>query len=158
MDNMLDLISKRDALGIERSKDELLKCNEFSSRFGLTLGTEEAVMLVKAKQEALKNSGRIEFGESILPKIIFAFCDSPFMEQETFAETLTDLQEAFYYFKTESLDFYTDDEIIDFMVAVFNGRANGSAEYLIGTSLEALIRYVRSGYDEQDADMAGDLF
>lgn len=44
------------------------------------------------------------------------------------------------------------------MVSVFNGRAQGSAEYLIGTSLESLCKYARSGYDETNADEAGDLF
>ena len=44
------------------------------------------------------------------------------------------------------------------MEAVFNGRAQGSAEYLICTSLEALCRYARGGFDAHDADGIGDLF
>ena len=71
---------------------------------------------------------------------------------------LAQLQEAFYYYKTEALDFYTDDELIEYMVCVFNGRAQGSAEYLIETSLDALCRYARDGYDARNADKAGDLF
>ena len=34
----------------------------------------------------------------------------------------------------------SDDELIEYMVKVFNGRAQGSAEYLSGTSLEALAK------------------
>lgn len=48
--------------------------------------------------------------------------------------------------------------MIEFMVLVFNGRAQDSAEYLTGTSLEALCRYARTGYDARNSDEAGDLF
>ena len=56
------------------------------------------------------------------------------------------------------LDALTDDELIEFMVSVFNGRAQGSTEYLLGTSLNALCRYARNGYDERNLDEVGDLF
>ena len=46
----------------------------------------------------------------------------------------------------------------EYMVKVFNGRAQGSAEYLSGTSLEALARYARTDFDPFDAEEAGDLF
>ena len=68
------------------------------------------------------------------------------------------MQEAFYYFKTEAMDQFSDDELIEYMVKVFNGRAQGSAEYLTSTSLEALARYARSGFDPFDAEKVGDLF
>jgi len=54
---------------------------------------------------------------------------------------LAELQEAFYYYKTECKDAFTDDELIEYTVKVFNGRAHGSAEYLISTSLDDLRRY-----------------
>ena len=80
------------------------------------------------------------------------------MEKENYESTLAELQEAFYYFKGEALELFTDDELIEFMVKVSNGRAQGSAEYLIGTSLDSLCRYARSDYDPENADEAGDLF
>jgi hypothetical protein len=100
----------------------------------------------------------VEFGGGILPKLIRAFCGSPYAERETWAETLALLQEAFYYFKSESGDRFTDDELIGFMVRVFDGRAQGSAEYLTGTSLEALCRAARQDCGPFDAEEAGDLF
>ena len=106
----------------------------------------------------LVDTGCVEFGGGILPKLIRAFCDFPYIDQETYAATLTELQEAFYYFKGEAQERFTDDELIEFMAAVFNGRAQGSSEYLICTSLEALCRYARGGFDEHDADGIGDLF
>ena len=137
---------------------EVRECNAYSSNFGLSLSETEIAELVTCRAEALRTSGRIEFGGGILPKLIQAFCDSPYINQENYAGTLADLQEAFYYFKTEAMDRFSDDELIEYMVKVFNGRAQGSAEYLSGTSLEALARYARTEFDPFDAEKAGDLF
>lgn len=153
-----DLIASKAQLQIKAAEQEIRDCNVFSGRYGLTLSEVQIRELVAARSQALRAAGRIEFGGGILPKLIYAFCDSPYVEQETYAETLEELQEAFYYFKTESIDRFTDDELIEFMVKVFNGRAQGSAEYLTGTSLEALARYARAGFDPFDAEDSGDLF
>lgn len=158
MDNMLDILRNRNQLAIEDAKREIRLCNEFTEKFGLKLSEEEIGELVQCRAAALKNAGRVEFGGGILPRLIYAFCDSPYIEQDNYEATLAELQEAFYYYKSEALDLYTDDELIEFMVKVFNGRAQGSAEYLIETSLDALCRYSRSGYDEANAGEAGDLF
>ena len=154
MDNSLEMLN----LQRQASSKEIRDCNNFSSQFGLTLKEAEIQELVECRKKALKDTGRVEFGGGIMPKLIYAFCDSPYLDQTTYVETLAELQEAFYYFKGESQERFSDDELIDFMVAVFNGRAQGSAEYLIGTSLEALCRYANNPYDAQDADEAGDLF
>lgn len=140
------------------AQQEIRECNEYSGRFGLTLSEKEITSLVTSRAEALRASGRIEFGGGIIPKFIKAFCDSPYIEQDNYADTLAELQEAFYYFKTEAMDRFSDDELIEYMVKVFNGRAQGSVEYLLGTSLEALARYARTGFDPFDAKEAGDLF
>ena len=158
MYNLPDLFSNQNLLAVEEAKQEIRICNELSEKFGLSLSEAEIEELVKCRSDALKNSGRVEFGGGILPKLIYAFCDSPYMEQDTYESTLAQLQDAFYYFKSEALDFYTDDELIEFMVSVFNGRAQGSAEYLTETSLESLCRYARKGYDKRNAEEAGDLF
>lgn len=146
MGNMLDLINLQNLIAVEEARQEILVCNEYSEQFGLTLTSAEAAELVENRSESLKNAGRVEFGGGILPKLIYAFCDSPYMEAETYAETLAELQETFYYYKSEAMEALSDDELIENMVAVFNGQAQGSAEYLSGTSLDALCRYARSGY------------
>ena len=137
---------------------EVRECNEYSENFGLVLSESEIAELVSCRAEALRASGRIEFGGGILPKLILAFCDSPYINQDNYADTIAELQEAFYWFKTEAMDRFSDEELIEFMVKVFNGRAQGSAEYLSGTSLEALARYARTNFDPFDAKEAGDLF
>ena len=155
MDNNMLLPLQQQLLAAHQ---EIRECNAYSSRFGLVLSETEITDLVTSRAEALRASGRIEFGGGILPKLIEAFCDSPYVDQQNYADTLTELQEAFYYFKTEAMDRLSDDELIEYMVKVFNGRAQGSAEYLSGTSQEALARYARTGFDPFDAEEAGDLF
>lgn len=137
---------------------ELWDCVPVCERYGLSLSETDLNELVSARKAALTDSGRIEFNGGILPKLIYAFSDSPYVDNENWVETLTELQEAFYYYKGDAEERYTDDELIEFMVKVFNGRAQGSAEYLTGTSLAALCRYARQEYDEHDAEDSGDFF
>jgi hypothetical protein len=120
-------------------------CDAYTARYGLTLSEENIGELMECRAAALQRAGRVEFGGGILPRLIAAFCDSPYLMQENYARTLSALQEAFYYYKTETLDRYTDDELIDYMVRVFNGRAQGSVDYLTGTALDALGRKARGG-------------
>ena len=51
-----------------------------------------------------------------------------------------------------------DDELIEFMKDVFDGKAQGSLEYLSGTSLEDLCRNTRYGYQADDTDCYGNPF
>ena len=133
---------------------ELRGCNAYSGRFGLTLRENEIAELVESRAEALRAAGRIEFGGGRLPKLIRAICDSPFIMQEDYAAVLSELQEAFYRFKNETMDRLTDDELIALMVKAFNGRAQGSAEYLAEMSLEALVRCA----GDKRGDSAGGLY
>jgi hypothetical protein len=119
---------------------ELRVCNAFSETYGLRLTESEIQELLAERVRILAATGRVEFEGGILPRLIHAFCDSPYVEPDIWEQTLAELQEMFYYFKSESGDRLTDDELLDFMVRIFNGRAQGSTEYLSGTSLEELIR------------------
>ena len=136
MDEMYLIPMHQQTLAAQR---ELHDCNAYSARFGLTLRENEIAELVSGRADALRASGRIEFGGGILPKLIRALCDSPFIMQEDYAAVLSELQEAFYLFKNEAMDSLTDDELIELMVKVFNGRAQGSAEYLTEIPLETLL-------------------
>lgn len=152
------LINIQRQMMVENAKNEVRVCNSISEKFGLTLSEKEITELVECRAEALKETERIEFGGGILPKLVYAFCDSPYINQDNYQSTLAGLQEAFYYFKNESWDRLSDDELIEYMEKVFNGRAGGSVEYLLGTSLTALCRYARNEYNPRDAKKAGDLF
>lgn len=129
---------------------ELRDCNSVSGRFGLSLSERQIENLIEKRFEALRDTGRVEFGEGIMKKLVYAFCDSPYIFQEDYEETLLELQDIFYYFKNESEDRISDDELIEFMKKTFNGTAEGSLDYLAGTSLEQLARYARYGFEEDD--------
>ena len=129
------------------AKEEIRCCNELNGLYGLTLTEADIAELVELRGQALKNTGRLEFGGGILPKLIRAFCKSPYVDSQNYAAILGDLQDAFYYFKSESEDRFSDDDLIEFMETVFNGAAHGSTELLCSISLEELCRWARSDFD-----------
>ena len=151
----LSLINLSGHLWVENARQEVIQCNKYSKNYGLTLSEEDVTELVECRKNALKDTGRIEFGGGILPKLIYAFCDSPFIYKDTYVSTLSELQEAFYYYKGEAEELYTDDELIDFMVKVFNGKAQGSLEYLSGTTLATLCKFAKEG---MSIDEVGELY
>jgi len=132
---------------------EIMKCNEYTARFGLALSQSEAQGLLEKRTEALSRNGRIEFGGGIIDKLIKEFCDSPFLYQDNYSETMNDLIEIFYYFKNESLDGISDDELISLMKKYFDQKCLGSVELLQNRELEALARNIRYGIrDYEDID------
>jgi len=135
-------------LQMQAAKQEIRVCNAQTQAYGLTLTEADITELVEMRGQALKNTGRVEFGGGILPKLMQAFCKSPYVDASNFATVLADLQDAFYYFKNESEDRFSDDDLVEFMEKVFNGEAHGSTELLCGISLEELCRWARSDFDE----------
>ena len=134
------------------AKEEIRLCNDLGKPYGLCLTEQDITELVELRSQALRNTGRVEFGGGILPKLIRAFCSSPYLDAYNYAETLGLLQDAFYYYKSESQDRFSDDDLIEFMMDVFNGPAHGSAELLTTISLEQLCRWARNGFDNRFAE------
>lgn len=126
----------------------LISCNEKTGQFGLTLTNEQAKELVISKNESLKKHQRIEFGNSILEKLIFNFCDSQYINQDDYADILMELQDIFYLYKNEANDKLTDDELITFMKEQFEGVCTGDTDYLADTCLERFAQAIRAGYTE----------
>jgi hypothetical protein len=140
----------------KQSALEIKKCNDYTAKFGVTLTDSDIACLMESRNETLKTLGRIEFGNGILQKLIFQFCDSAYIYQDNYVETLLALQETFYYYKNEALDEITDDELISIMKEYFETECQGSTTYLQETTLEDICRNVRYGYgiirsiDEED--------
>ncbi|GLB30581.1 hypothetical protein LAD12857_25040 [Lacrimispora amygdalina] len=132
---------------------KLNAANEYTGQFGLKLSEEDAALLLTERKNILKKQERVEFGEGILPKLIFAFCDSPYIYQDNYTDTLGRLQEIFYLYKNETLDEIPDDELIEFMKEQFDGPCQGSVDYLEDTSLEVFARKSRFGlHDSREED------
>lgn len=153
--NWLQLMSEQNQLA------NVMETNRFTQKFGLSLSDEEAEILVMDRRESLHEQRRVEFGEGILPKLIFAFCDSPYIYQDNYVDTIGRLQDIFYLYKNESMDEATDDELIEFMKEQFEGECQGSLEHLEDTSLEQFARDIRRKTQMrisiETADMAQDF-
>lgn len=123
--------------------EKIVQCNSYTSRYGLKLSNEEVLQLLDSRKNNLKQVERVEFGEGILSKLIYTFCDSPYIYQDNYVETMEALQEIFYLYKNEALDEVTDDELIEYMKECFEGKCQGDLDYLEGTCLEAFCRTIR---------------
>lgn len=123
-----------------------LETNEKSERFGLVLTRQDAELLLQERSNALREQKRVEFGGGILPKLIDTFCDSDFICQSDYVETLVRLQEIFYLYKNEVQDNLTDDELLHLMKEQFEFLCFGDLDYLEGTCLSNFAQAVRAGY------------
>lgn len=122
---------------------QIITCNEYTQKFGLQLSQKEALQLVEARKTSLKEQERVEFGSGILPELIYAFCDSPYIYQDNYVDTMEALQDIFYLYKNESMDELTDHELIAYMKEAFDGNCQGSLEHLEDTALEGFARKLR---------------
>lgn len=139
------LISFASAMIQKQAVNEIILCNDFTDQFGLSLTQKQAIELVETRQYALSSNGRIEFGGGVIDKLIKAFCDSPYINRQNYAQTLHDLIELFYYYKNETMDLITDDELIGFMKKAFDGVCQGSIDLLAGRELYQLASNLRNG-------------
>ena len=151
-DSYLEIVNKRKQIEFANIK----KCNKYTTQYGLVLSNDQINNLLERRKETLKETGRIEFREGIIDKLIKEFCDSPYINQENYAETLYELIEIFYEYKNETMDLITDDELIEFMKKSFDGIAGGDLEYLSGTVMYRMrenllsgksIEYIEAGED-----------
>jgi len=127
----------------EESALKLISSNTETKKFGVSLTKEEALRLLESSTVTLKEQQRIEFGEGIIHKLVFSFCDSPYIYQDNYVDTLETLQSIFYLYKNESLDEVSDDELIEYMKNCFDRVCQGSLEYLEDTCLETFARNMR---------------
>lgn len=124
---------------------KVIETNQYTQKFNLALTEEDAKLLVQERKNSLETQQRVEFGEGILAKLIYAFCDSSYIYQDNYVDSIGRLQEIFYLYKNEALDEVSDDELIDYMKHVFEGECEGDFDYLEGTCLDQFAREVREG-------------
>lgn len=148
-----ELINFDSMLPQKLAVNEIVKCNRLTENFGLVLTEEEAVELVETRTLSLKNTGRIEFGSGIIDKIVKEFCGSPYISMHNYVETLHELVEIFYYYKNETLDLLSDDELIKFMYKDFDNVCQGSLE-LLNRELDKMAHNLQYGlpmyFSEED--------
>ena len=129
----LDTISG--SLMERQTVDRILACNEEIRKYGLVLTEQQALALVETRTNALKENKRIELNGGIVDKLILAFCDSPYIEKDTYTDVLQELIYLFYDLKNNTWDTVPDDDIIQLLKSTFNTRCHGSLELLSGEAL-----------------------
>lgn len=134
------------ALAEKKEVTELLAVVQKTEQFGLTLTEGEVKDLVVCKRETLKREQRLDLNGDFLKELIMEFCDSQYLNQDNYLESLERLQDIFYEFKNESDDRLTDEELLHFMREQFEEVCMGDLDYLEGTCLDRYARAIRAGY------------
>ncbi|MFR1640955.1 MAG: DUF6323 family protein, partial [Eggerthellaceae bacterium] len=68
-------------------REDLAVCNEATAKHGLRLTEQQMMGLAERRGEALRATGRVEFGRGVLRELVLGFCDSPYLSQEGYEET-----------------------------------------------------------------------
>jgi len=139
-------------LTVQRQAQALLAANAVTQEYGLLLTEAQVQQLLQTRAESLRDSGRVEFGDGIAAKLVLAFADSPYLSQETYADTIASLLVLFDTFKNELRDAYNDRELLTFMRGAFEGACAGALEIL---ETEAFPRLL-TGMEEQGYATASD--
>ena len=138
--NWLETIATQNQVAV------IMKTNAHAQRYGLTLSREEAELVLAEKSRTLKEQRRVELGQSIVPQIIEEFCDSAYLHQDNYVDSLIRLQEIFCLYKNEMEDEITDAELLHFMKEQFETICYGDLDYLEETCLDIFAQAIRAGY------------
>ncbi|KOM98754.1 hypothetical protein ACP49_05170 [Clostridium botulinum] len=128
--------------------NDIIQCNELTREYGLKLSEKDIKEIIDTRNIALQKSGRIEFNGQIINKIITSFCDSPYISQYNYSETINELVEIFYNYKNETLDYISDDELIEIMKENFDNYCQGSLEILEGKALYRIANNIKNGFKD----------
>lgn len=136
----------------QKTTSQLLASNGAAARFGLSLTEREAAALALRQQELLAETGRVEFGEGVMGRLAFTFCDSPYLPPGGWAGLLEELMACFYEAKSGTE--LPDDEVLAFMKDHFDGDCGGSVDALAGR-LEAWAQDLRLGVKPEEPEEPG---
>ena len=159
MEHWLDILQT--SLPAARTVNSIMATNEYTAKFGLVLSEEQALRLCETRNAALRAEGRVEFGNGIIDRLIYEFCDSPNINLANFEDSLHELIRAFYLYKHETDDRIGDVELMKLMRKLFDGVCRGDFDLLENDELDKLSRTVRDGTyfskkDNLEADRSWD--
>jgi hypothetical protein len=143
---LINMTTSNSGVATTLAVNEVLLCNERTSCYNLCITEQQAVELVEARSQNLRDNGRVELGGGVIDKLIDAFCSSAYLMQDNYMETIHELMEIFYYYKNDTLDLLSDDDLIDYMKQSYDGICQSSTELLKGREMDRLARWVRYAY------------
>ena len=125
----------------------VIKTNETTEQFGLSLTEEDAKLILAERKNALAEQKELSLVKELRQKSFMNFCDSEYIHQSNYVETIIRLQEIFYLYKNEMHDEITDDELLHLMKEQFENICFGDLDYLESTCLANFAEAIRAGYD-----------
>ena len=158
-----DIITIQSQMILQSTVNNILALNDLTCEYQLSLTPAQAADLAETRSLALRDQGLVEFGEGILCELIDAFCDSPYLNMDNYAESLNTLTEIFYYIKNESRGYFLftektednrkkeswknetrsmvkDSDIIAGMKEAFDTICEGSLELLAGQEADKIAK------------------
>lgn len=114
-------------------------------REGLTLTAEQARTVALAHGDALRRTGRIEWGPSAAEGLLNAFAGSPWLTRENQGQQLADLLALFYDCRAELPDSLPDGWLLERMRQAYDGPCQGCMELMGDCFLLRLPRHLRQG-------------
>ncbi|MBE6610417.1 MAG: hypothetical protein E7634_07085 [Ruminococcaceae bacterium] len=122
---------------------ELLRLNDVTREHGITLSKKDCAEIAECRSELLRDTERIEVGAGAVTKIIETFCESGYINQQNFKDTVEGLLECFYTIKTETDDKVSDEDALRFLKYLFEYEAGGDVARLYDS--EAFDLFVERG-------------
>lgn len=104
---------------------ELALLNDYTAQYGIVLSEKDCTDIAECRSELLTENERIEIGTGAVKRIIEEFCDSGYVNQQNFTDTVEGLLECFYAIKTETEDRIDDESVLNFLKNVFENDAGG---------------------------------
>ena len=126
---------------------ELMLLGDKTAQYGITLSEKDCLEIAECRYESLKENERIEVGLGATQKIIEKFCESGYVNQNNFSETVEGLLECFYMIKTETNDKVDDETVLEVLNYIFENDAGGDVSKIYDcAALDEYIREVKEGF------------
>lgn len=150
MNQMLSLSQR--SISDDEANRMLAQCNAKTQERGLILNKQEVTTLIQQRNTTLREVGRVEFGQGPLVELASAFCDSPYVSEEGYAETLGELQDAFYQLKEVAEEAISDEDLVEALHYLFDEKAHGAFEFFDGVSSKTLHDAIEALNTDDNAD------
>ena len=128
--------------------ENLVDLNAKANNYGLVITENIAREIMLYRQAALIENERVEFKSDAITRLTSAFLQTRYINQEDFADVMGEIINLFYFIKTETGNFFTDDELISEMLKVFTETCFGSIEVMQSKGLEKILR--KDKFDDKD--------
>ena len=123
---------------------QLISLNADTEKHGITLSKADCADIAEFRTDALAECERIEVGLGATERIIKEFCDSGYVNQANFRQTVEDLLECFYTIKNETDDLVSDDTVMEFLHFLFETVLGGDTSKIYeATELDEFIATVK---------------